>query len=225
MTLIDTVAPAAPLSIEAEMTKLHEALVDFADDPHKLADHLRTFDDPEQAAMIARRSYWHPNGFAKLVLHTGPQYKVRLHVWPAGTHRLGENKPHGHRWNFASMVLCGDGLLDVSYRESDKGLSYLLHDYGDDTLTPVRKVVLAECDRHEIRPHQVRTVDTSIVHTVQPLGRSLVATLVVQGIPRWSTTPVYCPPDIRVDEPVEPISGSDVLQLIRDVLAGCQPQS
>lgn len=221
--MIDIAAQAAPLS-SAEMTMLRDALIDFAGDPRKLADRLRTFDDPEQAAMIARRSYWHPNGFAKLVLHTGPEHKIRLHVWPAGTHRLGENKPHGHRWNFASMVLCGDGLLDVSYRESDEGLSYLQHDYGDDTLTLVGEVKLAECGHHEVRPLVVRTVDTSIVHTVQPLGTSLVATLVVQGNPSQPTTPVYCTPDIRVDDPVEPISGPDVRHLIRDVLAGCQPR-
>src|SRR5438552_2883438 len=77
----------------------------LAGNRNALAAWLAGFDDPDRAEPVARCSYWHHNGFAKLVLRIADDHRVRLHVWPAGENRLGESNPHGHRWNFASTVV------------------------------------------------------------------------------------------------------------------------
>ena len=59
---------------------------------------------PAQLDDIARRSYWHGNGFLKIVL-LDQGYKLRLHIWFAGT--ACEENIHSHRWGFASHVLVG----------------------------------------------------------------------------------------------------------------------
>lgn len=59
---------------------------------------------PEFLAEIAARSYWHGNGFLKVVL-LDQDYKLRLHIWFAGT--SCEENIHSHRWGFASHVLTG----------------------------------------------------------------------------------------------------------------------
>ncbi len=59
---------------------------------------------PELLASIAARSYWHGNGFLKIVL-LDKGYKLRLHIWFAGT--PCEENIHSHRWGFASHVLTG----------------------------------------------------------------------------------------------------------------------
>ncbi len=59
---------------------------------------------PELLAKIAARSYWHGNGFLKVVL-LDQGYKLRLHIWFAGT--SCEENIHSHRWGFASHVLTG----------------------------------------------------------------------------------------------------------------------
>lgn len=59
---------------------------------------------PELLASIAARSYWHGNGFLKIVL-LDKGYKLRLHIWFAGT--SCEENIHSHRWGFASHVLTG----------------------------------------------------------------------------------------------------------------------
>ena len=99
---------------------LLDALGLLVDDPRVLADWLRSLrEDPDATREIARRSYRHPNGFAKLVLHNAqPQFCVRMYVcmyvcmyvWGPGSGRRGETNPHSHRWDFASTVLVGAGL-------------------------------------------------------------------------------------------------------------------
>jgi hypothetical protein len=70
---------------------------------------------PSWQEAIAGRSYWHPNGFAKLVLADDPRAgQVRLHVWPD----LPDGDDiHGHAWAYESIVLAGE-LTERLYRES-----------------------------------------------------------------------------------------------------------
>ena len=59
---------------------------------------------PAQLDDIASRSYWHGNGFLKIVL-LDQGYKLRLHIWCNGV--ACEENIHSHRWGFASHVLQG----------------------------------------------------------------------------------------------------------------------
>ena len=78
---------------------------------------------------FAGRSYWHPNGFAKLVLaQDSRRGQVRLHVWPDPP---TTDDIHGHAWSYASIVLTGE-LSETTYRESPSGSGRQLwrHLYG-----------------------------------------------------------------------------------------------
>lgn len=78
---------------------------------------------------VASRSYWHPNGFAKLVLADDPRWgQLRLHVWPA---LPAADDIHGHAWSYESIVLTG-ALSEVTYLESatDHGQLMWRHSYG-----------------------------------------------------------------------------------------------
>jgi hypothetical protein len=216
---VTAISAAPPADEEPSLT---ETLRRLTGDRHALVEWLRGFDDPERCAEVARRSYWHFNGFAKLVLEVNPGHKVRLHVWPAGRGRLGESNPHGHRWNFVSMVLCGEGLHDTHYVESASGVPFGRYQYvggnAAGALTHVGNVHLTERDKRTVCRHERYAVDTSVVHTVQPLGESLLATLVVQSPPRLASAVVYGKPGVDVDEPGRAISADEVRDLIRRVL-------
>jgi hypothetical protein len=219
LTLSSTVAPGVPPVVD-EASMLRRALEIFAHDRLALTGWLRSFDEAERALDVACRSYWHPNGFAKLVLQAGEDHKVRLHVWPTGANRRGESNPHGHRWNFASIVLCGDGLRDVHYTEAEEGDKYERYQYAGGNGVPDREdtVCLAAGETH-VRGVGVRyALDTSVVHTVHPLGTALIATLVLQGAPRLDYAPVYGLIGDDVDEPGRAITADEVRGLIRDVL-------
>jgi hypothetical protein len=207
---------------ESDIPALTRTLATLADDRPALTDWLASFDTAARADLVARRSYWHHNGFAKLVLDAGAAHKLRLHVWPAGENRLGESNPHGHRWNFTSTVLAGDGLSSTEYEESESGPRYVRYHYvgsaSGGVLTPVGNIRLAERDIRVVRRGERYVLDTSAVHTVVPLGDSLVATLVVQGLARLDQAPVYCAPGLPVDGPVRAITPAEVRELVRGVL-------
>ncbi len=220
-------ADASPVAVAAPLIagdiqgadRLTQALGALLADPRGLADWLRALDP----AQIAARSYWHPNGFAKLVLHVAPEFKVRLHVWPAGPDRRGEVNPHGHRWDFASTVLCGPGLRSTTFEEAAEGTPYVRHDYVG---SAVQASLAFRCSvfltaRHScpVPTHARYAITTETVHTIDPLGTDLVATLVVQGRPWKAFAPVYCLPGADVDQPGLPILPTEVRDLVDAVLA------
>lgn len=206
----------------ADATLLLAALKAVLADPPALAAWLISFDDEERAARCAARSYWHPNGFAKLVLHATPGFRIRLHVWPEGTGRHGEPNPHSHRWDFASSVLCGDGLVSTEYEESIDGAPFHRHRYTgggiDAVLISDVHIGLTVAGARTIATHESYDVTTDVVHTIEPLGTSLVATLLVQGPPKLDSTLVYCAPGQQADQPGIPISADDFRKLVRDML-------
>ncbi len=53
---------------------------------------------------VANRSYWHGNGFLKIVL-LDFHYKLRLHIW--FPNNPCEENIHSHRWGFISQILIG----------------------------------------------------------------------------------------------------------------------
>jgi hypothetical protein len=178
---------------------------------------------------LAARSYWHPNGFAKLVLHVSrePEFRIRLHVWPvvpAGP-LLGESNPHSHRWEFASTVITGDGLHMAEYRETERGgKPYDRYRYGGDAgdpaaLLPDGVVRLTRIESPYVHRGQIYSCDTTVVHTVVPIGVGLTATLVIQGPHRSSSTVVYCTPGRSEDQPNGELSESDFIWLVKSVAA------
>ncbi|MEV7038044.1 hypothetical protein [Amycolatopsis sp. NPDC051061] len=184
--------------------------------------------DAPAVAEIAKRSYWHPNGFAKIVLHTGvePEFRVRLHVWPESeTVSRGESNPHSHRWEFASHVLAGTGMHMVEFTETtERGKPFRRFRYGADPANPAALVSDGEVRlKRRAVPHvqtgDVYTCDTSIVHTVRPVDAGLTATVVVQGPRRTPTTVVYCEPGESDDQPNFDLTEEDFQELVTAVLA------
>ncbi|WP_328617887.1 hypothetical protein OHS18_18535 [Amycolatopsis sp. NBC_00355] len=184
--------------------------------------------DRAAVAEIAKRSYWHPNGFAKVVLHTSiePEFRIRLHVWPRSEMpSRGESNPHSHRWEFASHVLAGTGMHMVEFAEtSEGGKPYRRYRYGADPADPASLTADGEVRlRRRGVPHvqsgDVYTCDTSIVHTVRPIDAELTATVVVQGPRRTPTTVVYCEPGESDDQPNFDLTGADFGELVSELLA------
>jgi hypothetical protein len=183
--------------------------------------------DDAAVAEIAKRSYWHPNGFAKIVLHAGvePEFRIRLHVWPRSeTPSAGESNPHSHRWEFASHVLTGTGMHMVEFAETaEGGKPYQRYRYGTDPANPAALVADGEVRlKRRGVPHvqsgDVYTCDTSVVHTVRPIDAGLTATVVVQGPRRTPTTVVYCAPGESDDQPNFDLTEADFAELASELL-------
>ncbi len=110
-----------------------------------------------QLEAIAERSYWHPNGFAKLVLDQRRFVgEVRLHIWPAHPH---DEDIHGHSWTYESTVLAGE-LTEVVYQETAHGEGEAMwrHSY--------RRVRDRRFSFGAVRPVHLATVGGAAVHAV-----------------------------------------------------------
>ncbi|RSN34977.1 hypothetical protein DMC61_05975 [Amycolatopsis sp. WAC 04169] len=188
--------------------------------------------DEEAVRAAAKRSYWHPNGFAKMVLHASPDFRIRLHVWPESEEpSRGESNPHSHRWEFASTIVAGEGLHMVEFHETaDGGKPYDRYRYGADPANPAALLADGEA-RLEVEktPHvrlgEVYSCDTAVVHTVRPIAAGLTATVVIQGPHRTGTTVVYCEPGESDDQPNGELTETDFRDLVgavADAVASCR---
>jgi hypothetical protein len=75
--------------------------------------------DDNWLRQVAAQSYWHENGFLKIVLQRnddGPA--LRLHLWSGSNSDRGNI--HNHCWDFESHVLLGS-LAFEEYRTDDRG--------------------------------------------------------------------------------------------------------
>lgn len=110
---------------------------------------------------IAARSYWHPNGFVKLVLEQH-RYdgQLRLHVWPAVP---AIEDIHGHGWSYESVVV-GGAVTEIPYAETDAetGTPMWRHTYGQ---TGHRQFAMAD-------PVPVRVVESGETRVLRTGDRS-----------------------------------------------------
>ena len=208
----------------AQLSDLHRTAMALRNDPDVLRRSLISLDDND-VLVVARRSYSHPNGFAKIVLHIGGGYGIRLHVWhPKAGLWISDAHPHGHRWEFASWIVAG-GLSEITFTEAAEGeeryhrCEYRRDHEGEGILTadrPARLRVLRQTVR---RAGAVYVCSRTRVHTVTPTGRDLVASLVLQGPRSFEPTPVYLQPG---EEPVheeQQLSPDELRKLLAEVVA------
>jgi hypothetical protein len=163
--------------------------------------------DPGVAATVARASYWHANGFAKLVLHDSsePNFHLRLHVWAAehetAPHWAGYYNIHTHRWEFASVILAGalhvDLFAEIPDLREPKSLLCDKFEYisaepeAAGQLVPVGPQALRLTGSTDYEAGDVHYCDLRTTHAAAPVDRALTATIFVQGPTRARSALVY----------------------------------
>lgn len=216
----------------AELNRLRDGARLVAEHRGRFAAWLTELCRGDALPQAVAGSYWHPNGFAKLVLHKSvrPEFRIRLHVWPVvpGEPVRGESNPHSHRWDFASTVVAGVGLRMEEFRETTHGgKPYDRYRYGANpadraALLRDGTARLTRTDTPRVGRGDVYSCDTEVVHTVVPREAGLTATAVVQGPRRTPSTVVYCEPGTSDDQPNRDMTESDFLRLVKSVVEACE---
>ncbi|RSN34373.1 hypothetical protein DL990_11905 [Amycolatopsis sp. WAC 01416] len=230
---LDEVTGTRPRHGDADLAWLRTVAHRVQDAPESFLSWLEEIlGDEETVRTAAKRSYWHPNGFAKMVLHASADFRIRLHVWPESAEpSRGESNPHSHRWEFASTIVAGEGLHMVEFRETTEGgMAYDRYRYGADPANPAAlradggaRLEVEKTPR--VRRGDVYSCDTAIVHTVRPIAAGLTATVVIQGPHRTGTTVVYCEPGQTDDQPNGELTEADFRVLVGAVakaVASCR---
>lgn len=170
-----------------------------------------------------RASYFHANGFYKLVAAVGEGFALRLHLWTGGKGEMEGGNLHSHRWDIASQVLLGKMRVRLYGPASDgelwAGWSYRSDD-GADALEPcggrrLRLVQLIDMGRGGgfSSPHDV-------IHHAEALS-SEAMTLVVTSPRKSLSTQVFSQGEARaMDEGRTGLGGEAVaLVLARGITA------
>lgn len=219
-------APAAP-NQDDDPAPLVGRARELRRDPGSIIDRLRYLrTHPDGHTAMLAQSYWHANGFAKVRISERHGVQTRLHIWPEGESRLGDNDPHGHRWAFASWIAVGAGLTETYYTASDPGgvdaTMYTMYEYGrredgEGYLDPVEDAWLRESATFERRTGAVYDCRPPALHKVAPVGADLLATVVIQGRVTERSAPVYRLPGRSHEVVQEPIPMPDLARLFEQV--------
>lgn len=110
-TLRSPVSDTAVLNIFASLPTFSELLPEIYFAVRHDANTLRD---------LASDSYEHENGFVKLTILKGANFRIRLHWWRAETNMENVANVHNHRFDCISHVLKGQ-LRDVAWHTDDAG--------------------------------------------------------------------------------------------------------
>lgn len=189
--------PLAALAALRAVVRLDSMLAALRGDSCRMAD-------------VTARSYRHDNGFDKIVLAapvTSP-LKLVLHVWHPKTGPATDNI-HNHRWNFASVVLCGALRLDL-YQHDEDGSSHSIMHYSSPAgnefyqLEPVGDMTVSVHASVTMAGGSTYTWAADLLHRAWGVGEQVTATLIVQGQPTRPTTTVL----LRRPQGESPITGA-----------------
>jgi hypothetical protein len=182
------------------------SVVDEVEVPARLDAILRS---RSSQRAIAERSYWHPNGFLKLVLEGAsgvPQ--LRLHVWP--TAHPGDDI-HDHAWAYRSLVLAGalcEARYDVVAGPDADAEDFWRHTYrpaggGRFQLDAPQPVRLREQETRVLSPGDRATGDEACIHFISAI-RFPAVTLLSVGRPVHPHSSVYLTAPV-VEQTLEPV--------------------
>lgn len=163
-------------------------------------------DDASLIESIAKSSYFHDNGFAKIVLKQSDSFpnEIRLHLWhpnvptylPEGT--MGNI--HNHSSEFHSMVLFGEALEEIFEETKEANeqtfdvTKYSCGSRGENSEYSMIKKYncqLKLIDKINLKPGDFHALNFSVLHKIAPRSNEL-ATLFIQGSRKQTGTIAYC---------------------------------
>jgi hypothetical protein len=163
---------------------------------------------PQLLKQIAARSYWHPNGFLKLILvRSSTGSTLRIHSWrqqkQQSTPAELDTDIHSHRWPFVSFVIAG--ALDIhefteTHKAGDEYSKYICapNQAGQYKLKQLGLTRLSCCKTQTVDVGKYYSIDTNILHQVFNRSHETI-TIVIQGLPSKSGSLVFRKPDYQSD--------------------------
>jgi hypothetical protein len=147
---------------------------------------------------VAERSVWHPNGFGKIVLLSGPDYKLRLHVWRETGEVPDDSQEniHNHRWDFAMFLLAG-GYRHQEYRPLDDGRDFHAYAYKSSedkssySLTPAGTQPLRCVFEAHLFEGSRYTIASEVIHRVIPDPARPPVSVILEGPSKPSSVEVF----------------------------------
>jgi hypothetical protein len=182
---------------------------------------------PSKLVEIGKRSFFHSNGFSRLVLETYPatRQKLRLHYWDSPDAGLSQD-PHNHAWSFVSCIMAGQFVQETYSVTSIPGSKFVACEllpnppgFSGYKHRERYTVSLVSTERRYFDPGDVYRLGDDIIHKFYPI-RTPAFTIVVQLPSSKQTSLMYIPAEQR-DRPAErPVKEFDSAEVVR-ILSSC----
>lgn len=154
---------------------------------------------------VLKESYYHENGFHKIVLLSSQLFKLRLHHFGSGV-KLPMENVHDHRWAFASSILTGTLKMDLFEVHQSEGESLKHYCYdsnkssGEYATSPIgKKFIRKKETRTYCAGDQYLMLPADLHRIINKPGEESV-TLILTGNPISRTCNLYAKRTIRKKE-------------------------
>ncbi|GAA4829366.1 hypothetical protein [Algivirga pacifica] len=156
---------------------------------------------------VLKRSYYHKNGFDKLVLLQGENFKLRLHVFHPADRSTAMENIHDHRWHFASSILYGQFGMEL-FQEQEGGeeqrFAYTYHpalDKKDSYSVEERgKVQLGCIANHTLVAGMQYFLHREALHKITSMGKEGCVTLMLTAAGQKPTCKLYAAKPFEQEE-------------------------
>jgi hypothetical protein len=211
--------------LSGNSSALAEALAPYSDITalHALLDSAVQQED--WLGSIAKYSYLHPNGFAKIVLISTDRFQLRLHIWrPFDPPQTITENIHNHRWDFSSVLLTG-GYRYQEFAPAPNGTTF--HAYGYRSQRGISSYSLASAGQRVLgcsfdaylQTGSSYTLSADVLHRVISDPRRTTATLVLQGPSTRDSVEVLAEASLDTGPalPLHRFSEAAVIQCVSDL--------
>jgi hypothetical protein len=137
---------------------------------------------------VANRSYYHKNGFLKVVLiEKRPKFSVRFHIWPEESFQSPD--VHNHPWDMTGLVLSGSYEWPIyTLDQSSKGCKSFdvfecryLEDYSGHSFQKLDKVTLNQVDKLSFQQGDIFQFSQTQYHSVRKENSQPSDSIVITG--------------------------------------------
>lgn len=146
---------------------------------------------------VISKSYYHKNGFDKVVLFEGKNFKVRVHNFHPSTTSKAMEHVHDHRWAFASTILRGsfeseffaetpsgdEGLISYRYFSDKSKGSFSVQRLGNARLARISTVKYEQGDTY--------LLGTDELHRICRVSSEGATSVIITGKARRETCKLY----------------------------------
>ena len=150
----------------------------------------------EAMQLIYENSYYHQNGFQKIVLLESDFFKLRFHIFEECNGIISQENIHNHRWPFSSIVL--NGMLRFNlYEENEKGdILKFDNDYSSGNKQNYQVVEKGKCKLSLTNSLDMESwygyyLNKDCPHQIVSLSHKRTHTLVLTGIPENEICKLY----------------------------------
>lgn len=195
----------------------------------RLVDLIHREGAGQVAPRLLEQSYWHPNGFLKVVVRAFEDgSRLRLHYWPGLSERVVplDEDIHTHRWNYWSLVLVGALRVETFIEAKSLGTAYFeitcsSNSNGTYTMSEPKQAILSQLSDRIIMAGSTHFGTISTLHRCARAASGPAITLFFQSAALCRASRIFRPtaPTERIETSSAPATCADIENMLNMIVS------